>query len=62
MRRALLLIFLGGVWTGELLGQSAVNVRRPEEKDKVKRAVAKQQEKRAQAIIQQLAVLIDIVG
>ena len=48
MRRALLLIFLGGVWTGDVLAQSAVNVRRPEEKDKVKRAVAKQQEKRAQ--------------
>jgi outer membrane protein assembly complex protein YaeT len=48
MRRALLLIFLGGVWTTALLGQSAVDSPRVVEKNKAKRAVAKQQEKRAQ--------------
>ncbi|MEP6686136.1 MAG: hypothetical protein ABJB22_05110, partial [Verrucomicrobiota bacterium] len=49
MRRALFLIFLGSAWSGQLLGQSAVNVPRPEEKAKVKRTVAKQQEERAQS-------------
>ena len=48
MRRTLLLIFLGSVWAGGLFGQSAVDVPHPEEKEKAKRAVAKQQEKRAQ--------------
>ena len=48
MRPTLLLIFLGSVWTGGLFGQSAIDVPHPEEKEKAKRAVAKQQEERAQ--------------
>ena len=48
MQRALFFIFLGGICSGELLAQTAVNAPRLEEKDKAKRAVAKQQEERAQ--------------
>ena len=48
MRRALLLIFLSGVWSEELLAQSAVDSPKVQEKQKAKRAVAKEQEKRAQ--------------
>lgn len=48
MKRALLLILSAGIWIGNASGQTAVKVPKPEEKDKAQRAVAKQQEKKAQ--------------
>jgi outer membrane protein insertion porin family len=48
MSRAFFVIFCSGLLVGTTLAQTAVQVPRPEEKDRAKRAVAKQQEKKAQ--------------
>jgi len=48
MNRAFFVIFCSGLLAGTTLAQTAVPVPRPEEKDRAKRAVAKQQEKKAQ--------------
>jgi outer membrane protein assembly complex protein YaeT len=48
MSRALFIIFCSGLLMGTALAQTAVKVPRPEEKDRAQRAVARQQEKRAQ--------------
>ncbi|MEY2489993.1 MAG: outer membrane protein insertion porin family [Verrucomicrobiota bacterium] len=48
MSRVFFIIFCSGLLVGTALAQTAVPVPRPEEKDRAKRAVAKQQEKKAQ--------------
>jgi outer membrane protein insertion porin family len=48
MRRAISLLLCNAISLSTLLGQNAVDLPRQEEKDKAKRAAAKQQEKRAQ--------------
>jgi outer membrane protein insertion porin family len=48
MLRASLLLFLGVVFAGEVVAQSAVDVPRPEEKQKQQNAIEKKQEKHAQ--------------
>jgi outer membrane protein assembly complex protein YaeT len=48
MSRAFFSLLCSGLLIGTALAQNAVNVPRPEEKDRAQRAVAKQQEKKAQ--------------
>src|SRR5438552_10585342 len=48
MSRMLLIVLCAALWIGNASGQTAVQVPKPEEKDKAERAIKKQQEKKAQ--------------